>query len=612
MPSGLNSPNTHLFREDQSMSAAKPQAPNNLPESSGERLDSWKEIAAYLKRDERTVRRWEKEGLPVRRHAHKKQASVYAFKPEIDAWWNNGEPRIDQQRQAASRRHPLAWIFSGALAAGLVVLAVLNVGGLRDRLRGANGPPRIHAIAVLPLKNLSGDVNQEYFADGLTEELVTELGKVAALRVISHTSVNRFKGTKKPLQEIARELRVDAIVEGTVAREANRVRVTANLIQAFPEKHLWAESYDRDLRNVLDLQSEVAQTIADRIKIAVTPEERLRLSATQTVNPEAHELYLKGTFYNNKWTKEGFERGIEYFNQALQKEPQNARAYAGLAVAHGGLGIYGDITGYPQQKAAALRALHIDDTLSEAHNTLAWAKFTYDWDTAGAEQEFRRALELNPSDARAHAWYGIFLAMRGRIEDSLQQVKSTRELDPLSLANTSLAYRTYYNAHNYDKAIEVCRNALDMDPNFVPAHWRLIAIYEQKGELDEAIEERQRAVTLGEANSVIVGGGRSKELAREVESLREAYVANGTRGYWLRRLEADTRDARLETVDPIDLAGVYTRLGNKHEAFRWLEKALKDHLPYLIWLLPANPAFDDLRSDPRYADLMRRLVPRPE
>jgi len=584
------------------MSVAKPQAPSSLPEAFGERLDSWKEIAAYLKRDERTVRRWEKEGLPVRRHAHKKQASVYAFKPDIDAWWNNGKPRIDQQEQAASRRRPLAWIFSGMLAVGLVVLAVLNVGGLRDRLRGANGLPRIHAIAVLPLENVSGEPNQEYFADGMTEELVTELGKVGALRVISRTSVNRFKGTKKPLREIARELQVDAIVEGTVAREANRVRVTANLIQASPEKHLWAESYDRDLRNVLDLQSEVARTIADRIKITVTPEERQRLSATQTVNPEAHELYLKGTFYNDKWTKEGFERGIKYFNQALQKEPRNARAYAGLAVAYGGLGIYGDITGYPQQKTAALEALQIDDALAEAHNTLAWAKFTYDWDTGGAEQEFRRAIELNASDARAHAWYGIFLAMQGRIEDSLQQVKSARELDPLSIANTSLAYRTYYNAHNYDKAIEICRNALDMDPNFVYAHQRLIAIYERKGELDKAIEERQWKGNLA--------GEKLEDLARQSNSLHKAYAERGARGYWLQKLEL--LRAEPNSTAAIAIIVTYTWLGNKDEAFRRLEKAFEDHLPYLIWFMPASPDLDGLRSDPRYAGLMRRLVPRPE
>src|SRR6266849_689176 len=508
------------------------------------------------------------------------------------------QPLPPQGRKAVSR---LTLAVAASLALGLLVW--LGVATLRPHRSAALDAASIRSIAVLPFTNLSGDPNQEYFADGMTEELVTEMGKLGALRVISHTSVNRFKATKTPLQEIARELQVDAVLEGTVAREGNRVRVTANLIQAFPERHLWAERYDRDLRTVLDLQSEIARTIADRIKITVTPDERLRLSPTQTVNPEAHELYLKGTFYNNKWTKEGFERGIEYFNQALQKEPRNARAYAGLAVAYGGLGIYGDITGYPQQKTAALKALQIDDTLAEAHNTLAWAKFTYDWDTAGAEQEFRRAIELNPSDARAHAWYGIFLAMRGRFEDSLQQVKSARELDPLSLANTSLAYRTYYNAHNYDKAIEVCRNALDMDPHFVHEHQRLIAIYEQKGELDKAIEERQRTGNLA--------GENSEDLTREVNSLRKAYAEKGARGYWLQRLERLTADAhRANGIPSIDLVIVYTRLGNKDEAFRWLGKALEDHLPYLIWHMPASPDLDGLRSDPRFADLMRRLVPR--
>jgi len=510
----------------------------------------------------------------------------------------NGRPRHQETVAAPSPNlHRRVLMVSGML---IILIAGAVWGWFRWRQRIGPQLAQVHSIAVLPLENLSHDPEQEYFADGMTEELVTELGKVAALRVISHTSVNRFKGTKKPLQEIARELQVDAIVEGTVLREGDRVRVTANLVQASPEKHLWSESYERDLGNVLDLQSEVARTIADRIKITVTPEERLRLSATQTVNPEAYELYLKGTFHDNKWTKEGFQRGIEYFNQALQKEPRNARAYAGLAVAYGGLGIYGDIAAYPKQKAAALKALAIDNTLAEAHNTLAWAKFTYDWDTAGAEQEFRRAIELNPSDARTHAWYGIFLAMQGRIEDSLQQVKSTRELDPLTLANTFLAYRTYYNARDYDKAIEVCRNALEMDPNFVPAHRRLVPVYEQTGELEKAIEERRRAGTIA--------GENEKVVAWEVHSLRKAYAEKGARGYWLQKLELLRADASGR--DSLDIAVVYTRLGNKDEAFRWLERALQDRLPYLIWDLPANPNLDDLRSDPRYADLLRRLVPR--
>jgi TolB-like protein/DNA-binding winged helix-turn-helix (wHTH) protein/Tfp pilus assembly protein PilF len=509
----------------------------------------------------------------------------------------SARPLPAQSRKAASR---LILAIVASLALGLLVWR--GVATLRSQRGAGLAANSVRSIAVLPFTNLSGDPNQEYFADGMTEELATELGKFSALRVISHTSVNRFKGAKTPLQEIAKELQIDAVMEGTVTREGDRVRVTANLIRAFPEKHLWAESYDRDIRNVLDLQSEVARAIADQIRITVTPEERRHLTTSQTVDPEAHELYLKGMFYNGKWTKEGFERGVEYFNRALEKEPRNARAYAGLAVAYGGLGIYDDVEAYPKQKAASLKALEIDDTLADAHSTLAWAKFTYDWDIAGAEREFRRAIELNPSDARARAWYGIFLAMLGRIEESLLQVKSARELDPLSLANTSLAYKTYYNAREYDKAIEVCRNALDMDPNFVSAHWKLVGVYQRTGAFEKAIEERRRLGTLG--------GEELKGVSRQAELLRKAYAAKGPPGYWLQELEI--LRAEPHPGNPIYIAAIYTRLGQEDEAFRWLDVAFKRRLPHLIWDLPANPDFDDLRSDPRYADLLRRIVPRSE
>jgi TolB-like protein/DNA-binding winged helix-turn-helix (wHTH) protein/Tfp pilus assembly protein PilF len=490
-----------------------------------------------------------------------------------------------------------------ALAALLTVglLAALGVITLRLQRSRAAGAPRVRSIAVLPFTNLSGDPSQEYFADGMTEELVTELGKVGALRVISHTSVNRFKGTKASLQEIAGELQVDALVEGVVARDGNRVRVTANLVQANPEKHLWAESYDRDLRNVLDLQSEIARAVADQIKITVTPEERLRLTASRPVDPESHELLLRGDFYIDSWTEAGFEQAIKYFEQSLQKEPQNARAYAGLALAYAGLGI-SDPTAYPKEKAAALKALEIDDTLSAAHNALAWAQLMNDWDADNAEREFRRAIALNPNDARAHAWYGIFLAMRGRIEESLGEVKRTRELDPLSLAQTSLAWRTYYNARDYDKAIEVLQNAADMDPNFVSAYYRMIPIYEQIGELDKAIRTRERAATFDKDNT--------KEFTRQATLLRKAYTAKGARGYWLQKIELLKPKAKPD--ESISLAALNARLGNKDEAFRWLEQAFNDHVPYLIWDFPAGPEFDSLRSDPRYADLLRRLVPRSE
>ena len=496
-------------------------------------------------------------------------------------------------------RVPNLLTFVGVLTAVVLALLLgLNLAGLRDRLLRRSSERRIRSLLVLPLRNLSGDPSQDYFVDGMTDALITNLSKISALRVISHTSVNHFKGTNKPLHEIAAELQVDAVVEGSVEREADRVRITANLVQVFPEKHLWAESYDRDLRSILDLESEVARTIADQIRITVTPEELRRMAVSETVDPEAHELYLKGAFYNNKWTKEGFERGIEYFNRALEKDPRNARAYAELAVAYGGLGIYGDIKGYPKQKAASLKALEIDGTLADAHTTLAWAKFTLDWDAAGAEQEFRRAIELNPSDARAHAWYGTFLALRGRVEDSLRQVKSARELDPLSLANTSTAtFVAHYDARDYDKAIQVCREALDLDPNFLPAHWRLVQVYERTGKLGKALEVQRRAAALD---------GQDRRVAREVNLLRRAYAEKGARGYWVQRMEL------LRADDPryqINVAKVYERLGNKDEAFRWLDTAFKDHVPYLIWDVPANPDLDGLRSDPRYTDLVRRLGP---
>ena len=491
-----------------------------------------------------------------------------------------------------------------ALVAFLAVgfLAVLLIVTLRlARSRAAAGAVPVRSIAVLPFTNLSGDPNQEYFADGMTEELVTELGKVGALRVISHTSVNRFKGTKASLQEIARELQVEALVEGVVAREGNRIRVTANLVQANPEKHLWAESYDRDARNVLDLQSEIARTVADQIKITVTPEERQRLTAAQPVDPEAHELLLKGNFFVNKWSRQGFEKAIEYFNQSAQKEPHNARAYAGLAVAYGGVGIY-DPSAYIKQKEAALQALKLDDTLPDAHNAMAWSKFTYDWDLVAADREFRRAIELNPSDARAHAWYGVFLAMCDRVPESKQQVQKARELDPLSLANTSLAWRTYYQSGEYDKAIDVLHKALDMDPSFASAYWRAIPVYEQKGELGKAIDEREHAAALG--------GKNAKKLMHETALLRKAYHDKGDRGYWSQQLEF--LKTRTESSDPASLAYIYYRLGKNDEAFRLLEEALKARDPYLIWEIPGGHAYGTLRSDPRYLSLVQRMRPRPD
>lgn len=583
------------------MSAAKSQAANDLPEPSSDRLDSWKEIAAYLKRDERTVSRWEKEGLPVRRHIHKKQASVYAYKQEIDAWWNDGQSRIDRQEQATSLSRPLTWIFFGALAAGLVVLGVLNIGGLRNRLRGANGSPRIHALAVLPLENLSGDPNQEYFTDGMTDELITNLAKISELRVTSRTSAMQYRSVHKGIAEIGKELGVDAIIEGTVVRSGDRVRITVQLIHAPTDRHLWAEEYSRDLRDVLTLESDVARDIAREIRIRLTPQEQARLARGGPVDPQVYELYLRGMYFSDKWTTEGAKRAIGFFDQALQKDPGYAPAYAALGVAYGTLGIYGDVHAYAQQKTAAKKALELDELLPEAHNVLAWAEFTYDWDVATAEREFRRAIELNPSYATGHAWYGMFLGMLGRLTESLQEAEQGRRLDPLSLPNITLVWRTYYNGHQYDKAMEVCREALDMDPTFVRARERLVTILEQKGDFEKAIKEHRQVRLLH-------GENRGK-AEREADSLQEALARDGSRGYWLEKLKwfssAKSLPGTTPYSDVIDFARIQTHLGNKEEAFLSLQKACDLRVPYLIWVLPGDPAFDPIRSDPRYRELLR-------
>jgi TolB-like protein len=320
--------------------------PENTPQPAeqpaSERLDSWKEIAAYLKREVRTVRRWEKtEKLPVHRHLHKKRGTVYAYKPELDRWWNNGRARLEQQEQMLAAARPRRrWIWAMglvALPAALALLLALNLGGLRDRLLGRPLPGEITSIAVLPLDNLSGDPEQEYFTDGMTEALLTELGKIGALRVISRQSVMQYKDSEKPLPEIARELNVDAAIEGSAVREGDRVRITIQLIQASPEQHLWAESYERDFTSALALQGEMARAIARQVRATVTPEEETRLASARLVDAGAYEAYLKGRYIF--WNEEHREESIRFFEEAIERDPAYAAAYSALAQSYAATGL---------------------------------------------------------------------------------------------------------------------------------------------------------------------------------------------------------------------------------------------------------------------------------
>jgi len=496
------------------------------------------------------------------------------------------------------------------LAAALIVVSaaavfVLNVAGLRDRMslpawaRHGVAPPKIESIAVLPLENLSRDPEQEYFADGMTEELTTDLGQIEALRVISRTSVMRFKGMRPAggLAEIARQLRVDAVVEGSVLRSGDRVRITTQLIDARTDRHLWAQSYERDLRDVLELQSEVAQAIANEIKIKVTPQEQVRLARARPVSPEAHEAYLKGRYYWNLRTEESLKRGIGYFQQAIEKDPGCALAYVGLADSY--LNLIGwDLTApreaYPRAKAAALKALEVDETLAEAHVPLGAAGFAYDWDWVGAEKELRRAIELNPSYATAHNFYAQCLMFMGRHNEALAEIKRAQDLDPVSPINNTVGGMVFFFARRYDEAIAECQRSLELNAGFYPAHLFLAEAYEQERLYDEAISEYRKATALQEGST------------RAAAGLARGYAAAGRRTEAL-KIISDLRElSKRRYVSAYGIAQIYTALGDFDHAWAWLEKAFEERSFQLIWL-KVDPTIDALRSDPRFQDLLHRM-----
>jgi TolB-like protein/Flp pilus assembly protein TadD len=452
----------------------------------------------------------------------------------------------------------------------------------------------IDSIAVLPLANLSGDPEQEYFADGMTEALIANLGKIGALRVISRQSVMRYKGSDKPLPEIARELNVDAVVEGTVVRSGDKVRITAQLIEAATDRHLWVESYERDLRDVLALQSEVARAIAREIEVELTSQEQVRLVSARPVDPEAYELYLRGRYHYDKWTKEGFENAIEYFQKAIEADPNYAQAYAALANSNGWLWFMGYLPPeeYSSRFTALIKkALEIDDALPEAHLSLAQNKFYYKWDWMGAEPEFKRAIEHSPSLVEAHQEYAFYLTAMGRLAEAMAEAKRAQQLDPFSYPVNETLGMVYYNARQYDQAIAQYRQAAELEPNNPRTPRSLARIYEQMGRYEDAVTARQRAMTL------------SGDPPEEVEALARAYSEPGPEGYWMWRLE---RLKGRYVRNPSTTAAIYAHLGDKDQAFAWLEKAYAARSIDMIWL-KVNPLWDSLRSDPRFQDLLRRM-----
>jgi serine/threonine-protein kinase len=491
-------------------------------------------------------------------------------------------------------RRPRATAAAVAIAVAVAIGLGLGVYALRGRIFTNSGAAQIQSIAVLPLENLSGDPEQEYFAEGMTEELITQLAQISALRVISRTSVMPYLGTRKPLTAIASELHVDAVVEGSVMRSGNRVRITAKLIQASTDKNLWAKGYDRDLNDVLSLQSEVASDIAQEIRVRVTPQEQARLKGSRQVNPQAYDAYLKGRYHWNKETEEEYAQARKFFEQAIAIDPNYAAAYSGLADYFWATDELAPQVAMPKAKQYALKALAIDDSISAAHSTLADVTFYGDWDWPAAEKEFKRAIELNPSDAEAHRMYSVFLSAMARADEALVEIRAAQDLDPISVFSSSSAGWTFYFARQYDRAIEQCQRTLELEPNNVGAHACLGYSYVAKGNYEKAIEECKKATTLSMNDPVRAAG------------LGRAYALAGNKAAARKILEDLLAESQRHYLPPSSLATVYAALGEKEKAISMLEKAYSDRDPYVTWL-KVDDAFDVLRQEPRFQELLRRI-----
>jgi TolB-like protein/Tfp pilus assembly protein PilF len=452
-------------------------------------------------------------------------------------------------------------------------------------------------LAVLPLESLSNDASQDYFADGMTDELISDLGQIRALRVISRTSVMVYKHAHKPLPQIARELNVDAVVEGTVLRSGDQVRITAQLIEASTDKHLWSQSYEGELRDTLALQNQVARAIADQIRINLNPQEQAALKSVKVVNSQAYESYLKGRYFWNKRTADSLKVALAYFNQATDEDPKYAQAYSGLADTYALLGDwqYAVMTpreALPKAKAAAIRALELDNALGEAHNSLAFCLDGFDWDFDSAGKEFRRAIELNPGYATAHHWYAWHLSLLGRYDEAIAEMTKALNLDPLSLIINADLAELLVLAHSYDESISQSRRTLELDPDFALAHNQLGQAYLQKHLNDAAIAELQKAVQLS--------GSSPTSMA----NLARAYAAAGNRSEAQELLSDLKKRSSASSSYAAEISVIYAALGDGDQAMNWLERGYEERFNPGVLL---RPGFDPLRSDPRFKDLLRRI-----
>jgi len=499
---------------------------------------------------------------------------------------------------SAARLRPLMNAKGHILLATLLIMAGILYWMENRRRRESAAVVAHSSIAVLPLENLSADPEQEYFSDGMTDALITDLAKVRALRVISRTSALSYKRAQKPLPQIARELGVDYVVEGTVQRAGQRVRITAKLISLPAERHVWAESYERDVQDILTLQREMANVIARQVRVQLTPQDQARLASARPVKQEAYEAYLKGRYYQEQRTEEGLKKGLDYFRQAIAKDPANGLAYSGLADSHTYLVNHGYLPpreAGPQAKAMAEKALEVDSTLAEAHTSLAYIRMVYEWDFPGADVEFRRSIDLNPGYAKAHSLYACYFTAQRRFDEALAEIRRAVELDPLSTYdNANLGWHLLM-ARRYDEALDQFRKTVHMNPGSWESHHWLSLTLEQKQRLSEAIAESKQAMALLPDNTTTMAG------------LAHVYAKAGERSRAVQLFERMHVLASRKYAPPYDMAVVSLALGDKHEALAWLEKAYQERDGGL-WLRPnVDPRLDSLRQEPQFHTIVENL-----
>jgi TolB-like protein/DNA-binding winged helix-turn-helix (wHTH) protein len=513
---------------------------------------------------------------------------------------------VSDSLEFATKVRTRRWKLTLAVAASLLIVLALIAYLVRSRPTPSSSRSRRAMLAVLPFQNLSNDAGQEYFSDGLTEETITDLGQLSPdhLGVIARTSAMAYKHSDKTVSQIGRELGVDYVLEGSVRREGERARVSAQLIRVSDQTHLWAENYDRGLKDLLDVQNDLGRAIAEQVRANLTPEQQTELSKKHTVDPEAYDLYLKGRFYWNQRTPDAVRESIEFFQRATAKDTNFALAYAGLADAYNIsniVGLYSPNDSFPQAKAAAMRAIVLDPSLAEAHAALGMEKSHYEFDFPGAEREFLRAIEVNPNSTYAHLFYSnCFLMPMGRTAQAIAENQRAVELDPLSLPINNFMGMTYMFAADYQSAYRQFQYTIAMDPSFPLAHEYFSALLTAMGRYEEAIKEQEKAEVLG--------GSSPEEAAAEAAIMLRAFKTGGEKRFWQKHLELELQATETgANASPSELARAYALASENDKAFAWLEKAYEQREGEELTLLKVDPDYKNVRSDPRFSAFLQKL-----